>query len=62
MPLRRLLIENARDYPDSSVAAFGLGRAYATAGRKADARAEFERALALDPKNARAEQALRALD
>jgi len=58
----RLLNENIKAYPDSSVAAFGLGRAYASAGRKADARAEFERALVLDPGNTRAEQALKALD
>lgn len=58
----RLLSENIKAYPNSSVAAFALGRAYATAGRTADAKAEFERALVLDPNDARAEQALKALD
>jgi hypothetical protein len=58
----RLLRQNIKDYPDSSSAAFGLGRAYAAAGRNAEARTAFERALVLDPKNARAEQALTTLD
>ena len=53
-----LLEANARDYPRSPGAAFGLGRAYATAGDVAKARAELRRALALDPKHARAARAL----
>lgn len=53
-----LLEHNAADYPKSSVAAFGLGRAYNAAGRTADAKREFERALTLDPKNERAKSAL----
>jgi tetratricopeptide (TPR) repeat protein len=57
-----LLGANARDYPDKPDAAFGLGRAYATAGREAEARAEFRRALTLDPKHSRAADALKALD
>lgn len=57
-----LLEQNARDYPEQADAAFGLGRAYASSGRKADARAEFQRALKLDPKHARATAALRDLD
>lgn len=57
-----LLEANARQYPKSSGAAFGLGRAYRTAGEPAKARAEFERALKLDPNNKRAKAALEALD
>lgn len=53
-----VLSENAAAYPKSSKAAFGLGRAYATAGETARARSELERALALDPKNDRARTAL----
>jgi tetratricopeptide (TPR) repeat protein len=53
-----LLEDNERDYPDSAPAHFGLGRAYRTAGRPADARAEFARTLVLDPKHHRAEAAL----
>lgn len=49
-----LLEENARAYPDSSSSAFGLGRAYASAGKPVLARREFERALELDPENKRA--------
>jgi len=56
-----LLERNARDYPDAADSAFGLGRAYATAGRKADARREFERALRLQPGHPRATKALAAL-
>jgi hypothetical protein len=56
-----LLEANANDYPDKPNAAFGLGRAYATAGRKDEARAEFERALKLDPKHERAKAALKEL-
>jgi hypothetical protein len=56
-----LLEANARDHSGSSGAAFGLGRALNTAGRKAEARAAFARALALDPGNKRARAALDAL-
>lgn len=53
-----LLERNAKDNPTGANAAFGLGRAYAQAGRVADARAEYQRALALDPKHDRAAKAL----
>ena len=56
-----ILGANAEAYPKSTGAAFGLGRAYATTGEVANARAEFERAIALDPKNERAKKALAAL-
>ncbi len=56
-----LLEANARDHPDSSSSAFGLGRAYDTAGDRSRARAEYQRALRLDPENRRAESALAAL-
>lgn len=56
-----LLEAGAADYPNSSRAAFGLGRAYATSGNTASARAELKRALALDPTNARAASALARL-
>ena len=60
-PAIALLEANARDHPGSSGAAFGLGRAFNTASRAAEARAEFTRALALDPGNKRARPALDAL-
>lgn len=53
-----LLERNAVDYPRSSNAAFGLGRAYRSAAREADAKREFARALDLDPANDRARSAL----
>lgn len=56
-----LLDLNARDYPQSSTSAFALGRAYRTAGDTARARAELNRALALDPSNKRASDALAAI-
>ena len=56
-----LLTMNERDYPQSSSAAFGVGRAHATAGEPGKARAAFERALKLDPNNKRAAEALAAL-
>jgi hypothetical protein len=56
-----ILSANAEAYPKSTGAAFGLGRAYATSGEPARARKEFERALALDPKNERARKALETL-
>lgn len=56
-----LLERNAADYPQSADSAFGLGRAYAGAGRPRDARAEFERALKLEPGHPRSTKALAAL-
>jgi tetratricopeptide (TPR) repeat protein len=53
-----LLEDNRRDYPDSAAAHFGLARAYRSAGRLGEARAEFERTLALEPKHQRAQTAL----
>ena len=57
-----LLEQNLKDYPNQADAAFGLGRAYATTGRKAEARTMFERTLTIDPKNKRAPDALKDLD
>lgn len=56
-----VLSANARAHPQSSSAAFGLGRACAATGQTETARKEFERALAIDPKNERARNALAAL-
>lgn len=53
-----LLEDNSRDYPNSAATHFGLGRAYVSAGRAAEARVEFERALSIDPKHDRARKAL----
>jgi hypothetical protein len=54
-----VLLENTlHDYPQSAAAAFGLGRAYRTAGRIAEAKSEFEHALVLDPKHQRSRDAL----
>jgi Flp pilus assembly protein TadD len=55
------LTRNAADYPHAATAAFGLGRAYRTVGNVAKARAEFRRALQLDPHNNAAKQALDAI-
>jgi len=57
-----LLERNAADYRDDADSAFGLGRAYATAGRLDDARAQFGNALSLEPGHARATRALAELD
>lgn len=57
-----LLEANRADHPESASAAFGLGRAYATAGRTEEARAALERALELDPEQDRARRALAELD
>tara|TARA_R110000868_G_scaffold51823_13_gene163904 strand:- start:9123 stop:10226 length:1104 start_codon:yes stop_codon:yes gene_type:complete len=57
-----LLERNAADYPGAADSAFGLGRAYATAGRAEDARAEFTRALELEPGHARAMRGLAELE
>jgi len=56
-----LLEANARDYPNVAAARFGLGRAYKTAGRTAEAKAELRRALALDPSHKRAAEMLESL-
>lgn len=56
-----LLERNAADNPNAANSAFGLGRAYATAGRPEDARREFNRALQLEPGHARATRALAEL-
>jgi hypothetical protein len=53
-----LLEYNRHDYPQSAGAAFGLGRAYRTAGRMLEAKAEFERALSIDPRHQRSRDAL----
>jgi len=46
---------------NAQIDAFGLGRAYRSAGDDAKARAEFDRALQLDPNNKRAQDALKSL-
>jgi hypothetical protein len=56
-----LLALNAGDYPKSSSSAFALGRAYRSAGDSVKAKAELRRALALDPSNKRAADALSSL-
>lgn len=53
-----LLAANAVDYPQSSSAAFGLGRAYSETKQLSKARGQFETALRLDPNNKRARDAL----
>jgi hypothetical protein len=53
-----VLAMNAEDYPQSSTSAFGLGRAYNSAGDRLRAQQSFERALQLDPNNKRAADAL----
>jgi tetratricopeptide (TPR) repeat protein len=57
----RLLERNRGDYPNSAAAAFGLGRAYKSVGRAAEAKTEFERALVFDPSFQRAKTALAEL-
>jgi Flp pilus assembly protein TadD len=56
-----LLVLNAGDYPKSSSSAFALGRAYRSASDTVRARAELGRAIALDPSNKRASDALAAI-
>jgi tetratricopeptide (TPR) repeat protein len=56
-----LLKANAADYPRAAGAAFGLGRAYKTAGDIPRAREELQRALKLDPNHKRAADALKSL-
>lgn len=53
-----LLSSNARDYPQSADAQFGLGRAYRVAGRERLAVAAFRHALRLRPNDARSRRAL----
>jgi Tetratricopeptide repeat len=57
-----LLEQHAADHPNRADAAFGLGRAYDTAGETAQARAEYERALRLAPEHERAKRALARLN
>jgi Tfp pilus assembly protein PilF len=52
-----VLAINAEDYPQSSTSAFGLCRAYNSAGDRLRAQESFERALQLDPNNNRAADA-----
>jgi hypothetical protein len=56
-----LLRANAAEHARAAAAAFALGRAYAAAGDVPHARAELERALAIDPRLERAAKALKAL-
>jgi hypothetical protein len=56
-----LLAANVRDNPESARAHFGYGRALQEAKRSDDAKAEFGRALAIDPNFLRARTALDAL-
>ena len=56
-----LLERNAIDNPGVASSAFGLGRVYKAAGDVAAARAEFERALKIDPQYKRAADALKDL-
>ena len=53
-----LLEANAKDNPNVAHAQFGLGRAYMVAGRIENAITAFQKALKIDPKNARAANAL----
>jgi hypothetical protein len=56
-----LLKANATDYPRSASAQYGLGRAYNAAGDSANARASFQKALAIDPNFKKASDGLNAL-
>jgi hypothetical protein len=56
-----LLARNVRDYPAAASAAFGLGRAYRSAGELERARSQYTRALELDPTYRAAKQALDAI-
>jgi hypothetical protein len=54
-----LLAANVTDYPNAASAHFGLGRALVSDGKPALARAQFQRALEIDPTYKRASDALR---
>jgi tetratricopeptide (TPR) repeat protein len=56
-----LLLQNVADHPSSARAHFGLGRAYQASGRLREAKAQYLRALAIDPKFKRARDALGTL-
>jgi hypothetical protein len=56
-----LLTQNVTDNPQAPRAHFGLGRVFKTQGRVAEANAEFDRALALDPNYIQARTARDAL-
>ncbi|HEX3069552.1 MAG TPA: tetratricopeptide repeat protein [Thermoanaerobaculia bacterium] len=56
-----LLEANVADNPSIASAHFGVGRAYKAAGDYVKAKAEFERALAIDPQFTRAADALKSL-
>jgi tetratricopeptide (TPR) repeat protein len=56
-----LLTQNVADWPNSARAHFGLGRALDAAGKPQAARAEYDRALAIDPNFIRARTARDAL-
>lgn len=58
----RLLEANGRAHPQSASAAFSLGRAFETAGFEDTARDYYRRALALDPADRRAGEALARMD
>jgi len=61
VPTGVLLLERSLlDYPQSPAAHFGLGRAYRTAGREAEAIVQFREALRIDPGYTRAAEALAA--
>ena len=56
-----LLAANARDYPTSASAQFGLGRAYQAAGDAENAKLHFRKALEIDPNYKKASEGLNAL-
>jgi CubicO group peptidase (beta-lactamase class C family) len=57
----RIFQLNLQTYPDSAAAYDGLGTAYETTGRRDLAIANYERAVAMDPKTAHAAEALKRL-
>jgi hypothetical protein len=56
-----LLAANVTDYPNAATAHFELGRALVSDGKPVLARAQFQRALEIDPAYTRASDALRSL-
>ncbi len=56
-----LLRQNVADHPNSAGAHFGLGRAYEAMGNHNDAKAQYQRALVIDPNYKQARDALAAL-